>query len=351
MGCLKLDILDQQYKNCVVDNYTNKNCLTFIKTENKKRSNYLYGYNGKELDDRDGLIQYDYGFRIYDPRLARFKSVDPLTQSYPWYTPYQFAGNKPILCIDLDGLEEFQPDLYNVDMAKCPDTYTSVSGKITQTSYNAHGWPVNYSYFWDQVLKQAPDALDPVSKEQFQKYGRAPRVTKALIKTLDANGFNTTGLVEGEVMQHHHINQGRNAVAIGSKNHSKIPKFTTAFKTSVKSGRFLGSLLNVFSVSTEILGYFTGNPDALINAFGAAEIGKVKKDILSETYYTITKISKESDKDGGHTDYITYDTYASTAYDQKQGKYIGTGYIGTYTEWVSFDKDGKKTGSGAGPQL
>lgn len=39
-------------------------------------------------------------------------SVDPLTSSYPWYTPYQFAGNKPIVAIDIDGLEEwFQ---YNV---------------------------------------------------------------------------------------------------------------------------------------------------------------------------------------------------------------------------------------------
>lgn len=33
-------------------------------------------------------------------------SVDPLTSSYPWYTPYQFAGNKPIWAVDLDGLEE-----------------------------------------------------------------------------------------------------------------------------------------------------------------------------------------------------------------------------------------------------
>ena len=31
--------------------------------------------------------------------------MDPLTNSYPWYTPYQFAGNKPINSIDLDGLE------------------------------------------------------------------------------------------------------------------------------------------------------------------------------------------------------------------------------------------------------
>ena len=50
--------------------------------------------------------QYDYGFRIYNPRIAKFLSVDPLTGSYPWYTPYQFAGNMPIVAIDLDGLEE-----------------------------------------------------------------------------------------------------------------------------------------------------------------------------------------------------------------------------------------------------
>jgi len=33
-------------------------------------------------------------------------SVDPLTKSYPWYTPFQFGGNKPIWAVDLDGLEE-----------------------------------------------------------------------------------------------------------------------------------------------------------------------------------------------------------------------------------------------------
>lgn len=43
--------------------------------------------------------------RIYDPRLGRFLSVDPLTKSYPWYTPYSFAGNNPIAFIDLDGAE------------------------------------------------------------------------------------------------------------------------------------------------------------------------------------------------------------------------------------------------------
>ena len=66
-------------------------------------STYRYGFNGMENDNKvkgEGG-QQDYGFRIYDSRLGRFLSVDPLTKSFPWYTPYQFAGNKPIACIDL----------------------------------------------------------------------------------------------------------------------------------------------------------------------------------------------------------------------------------------------------------
>ncbi|MBO9571705.1 MAG: hypothetical protein J7497_05785, partial [Chitinophagaceae bacterium] len=72
------------------------------------QSSYRYGFNGKENDNEvkgEGNEQ-DYGMRIYDPRVGRFLSVDPLTKTYPWYTPYQFAGNTPLQAIDLDGLEE-----------------------------------------------------------------------------------------------------------------------------------------------------------------------------------------------------------------------------------------------------
>ena len=69
---------------------------------------YRFGFNGKEKDHdiQSSGNNYDYGFRIYNPRLGKFLSVDPLAASYPWYTPYQFAGNKPIWALDLDGLEE-----------------------------------------------------------------------------------------------------------------------------------------------------------------------------------------------------------------------------------------------------
>jgi hypothetical protein len=33
--------------------------------------------------------------------------MDPIASDYPFYTPYQFAENKPILSADLDGLEEW----------------------------------------------------------------------------------------------------------------------------------------------------------------------------------------------------------------------------------------------------
>jgi RHS repeat-associated protein len=66
---------------------------------------HRYGFNGKETDPETGI--QDYGMRWYLPNIARFPSVDPITKDYPWYTPYQFAGNTPIQAIDLDGLEPF----------------------------------------------------------------------------------------------------------------------------------------------------------------------------------------------------------------------------------------------------
>lgn len=78
---------------------------------------YRYGFNGKEMDNEvhdnpttgtSGMgNQYDYGFRIYDPRIGKFLSVDPLEPEYPMLTPYQFASNTPIWAMDLDGLEAY----------------------------------------------------------------------------------------------------------------------------------------------------------------------------------------------------------------------------------------------------
>jgi len=72
----------------------------------------------------------DYGMRIYDPRIGRFPSVDPLSPSYPWYTPYSFAGNNPIEHVDLDGQEEFH--------------FTLLPGKDGKAHFQVSSPPVYY---------------------------------------------------------------------------------------------------------------------------------------------------------------------------------------------------------------
>jgi RHS repeat-associated protein len=70
-------------------------------------SRYRFGFNNKEKDDEVVGVgnMYDYGDRMYNPRLGRFFAVDPLASQYPELSPYQFAENNPIQNLDLDGRE------------------------------------------------------------------------------------------------------------------------------------------------------------------------------------------------------------------------------------------------------
>lgn len=71
-------------------------------------TNYRYGFNGKEEDDevkRDGN-SLDFDARIYDSRLGRWLSVDPLTKKYPSENPYLYTGGNPILYVDKDGRDK-----------------------------------------------------------------------------------------------------------------------------------------------------------------------------------------------------------------------------------------------------
>ncbi|TNE82444.1 MAG: hypothetical protein EP332_00195 [Bacteroidetes bacterium] len=76
---------------------------------NSDSSGYRFGFNGQEKDDeiKGPGNSVTFKYRIHDPRLGRFLSVDPLFMSYPWNSSYAFAENTPISCIDLEGLEKF----------------------------------------------------------------------------------------------------------------------------------------------------------------------------------------------------------------------------------------------------
>ena len=70
---------------------------------------YRFSFNGKEKDDEmkgSAGNSYDFGARIYDSRLGRWLSIDPLTAKYPNLSPYNFANDNPVLFVDYDG-EDF----------------------------------------------------------------------------------------------------------------------------------------------------------------------------------------------------------------------------------------------------
>jgi len=99
-------------------------------------SAYRYGFNGKENDNevKGEGNQQDYGMRIYDPRLVRFLSEDPITAKYPELTPYQFASNRPIDGIDEDGLE------YSAVNANTNQTFT---GPLNLSNLPAGDWNIS----------------------------------------------------------------------------------------------------------------------------------------------------------------------------------------------------------------
>jgi RHS repeat-associated protein len=141
---------------------------------------YRYGFNGKEKDDevKGEGAQYDYGFRIYDARVGKFLSTDPLYKSYPSLTPYQFASNTPIAAVDLDGLEALVAKDYgtleslkksinivyrgeDVEDASVSVTHTYLERSASNTLNNGIG---------DEELKRAANGDFDLQFETAKKY-------------------------------------------------------------------------------------------------------------------------------------------------------------------------------------
>ena len=73
---------------------------------------YRFSYNGKEEDNEvygeENCIAFEE--RIYDSRLDRFLSTDPIEKEYAWQTPYAYFKNSPISTIDFMGKGEIWDD-------------------------------------------------------------------------------------------------------------------------------------------------------------------------------------------------------------------------------------------------
>jgi len=70
-------------------------------------SGYRFGFQAQEKDDeiKGEGNSINFAYRMHDPRIGRFLSIDPLSPEYPWNSPYAFSENRLIDGIELEGLE------------------------------------------------------------------------------------------------------------------------------------------------------------------------------------------------------------------------------------------------------
>ncbi len=144
-----------------------------------------YLYNGKELDEETGNIYY--GKRYYNPQIARFINVDPISEDFYWVSPYNYAENEPIANIDLWGLQKVSVNELNNRFAKysTPDrpvyyveekqNFVSLSDKNVQNI-------ANVSWGETQGIYPTKNTSNPSSKELFNPSKWDPEKLDELLK-------------------------------------------------------------------------------------------------------------------------------------------------------------------------
>ena len=123
-----------------------------LPNRHESSSEYKYGFNGMEKDDEisgEGN-SYDFGARMYNPRIGRWMSVDAFTFEFPSESPYIFVGNSPLMFIDVGG------------------NYKIV---VTQAAKDANGGEVkitNFVKILDEIhayLVENPQVVDEIHKQ------------------------------------------------------------------------------------------------------------------------------------------------------------------------------------------
>jgi RHS repeat-associated protein len=67
------------------------------------RNRYLF--QGQELQKELNVGWYQYKYRMHDPAIGRFSSIDPLSEDYVYNSPYAFSENVLTNAIELEGAE------------------------------------------------------------------------------------------------------------------------------------------------------------------------------------------------------------------------------------------------------
>ncbi|MBS1570325.1 MAG: hypothetical protein JST45_12930 [Bacteroidetes bacterium] len=112
---------------------------------------------------------YDFGARLYDSRIMRWLSLDPLAVDYPDQSPYSFAGNNPIYLVDPNGKEIVPSSAFSSNL-RASSVFNQLKGTSTfQSGLNQFDGPkpIVHLYLdvqaWERTrfAETAPRSLSP----------------------------------------------------------------------------------------------------------------------------------------------------------------------------------------------
>jgi RHS repeat-associated protein len=168
-------------------------------------NNYLY--NGKELQENLGLL--DYGFRFYDPVVARWNTTDPLAENHFDTNPYNYALNNPVRYMDRMGLDTTVNDgdnwQANPEHNGMSLPGVTITGQPIQGSYGGYGefwgwnWFANSGFggfgggFGSMASSVLPPTLSSSSGLFTQLSNRGANLTRYL-SSLDWKGIGDASI-------------------------------------------------------------------------------------------------------------------------------------------------------------
>jgi len=157
MGCIKLEHIERGYLKKIV--FSSGSAVERSGNASKKRlKTYRFAYNGMEADGEvsGNGNSYTTQFRQYDPRLGRWKSLDPLKGKYPWMSPYVAFNNNPAVYIDPLGLEG-KPGKSKYESGTTRNGGFCDGCKPKRREYNEKAGGFSPSEFESKLPKTAPD--------------------------------------------------------------------------------------------------------------------------------------------------------------------------------------------------